>query len=235
LAVNNTFGSAKVSCVTLPFSRRNAIFAVGTPVNAEPILLQVDGEEIALPRSVNVLPNQRITIGGRKRLRWCRCVRVAEGGEVLHDGCGIRSTSLGVRHQRDPVGAERLLNAGTSGDHRLHRVDLPHHRSRKQCRAGAVREQEVRDGFVADVRGRIDARLPVTEAPINRRARHGGLLLHQFADAGEVAVRGAYRILDERWLQLWEGVSAGDGVRKRRRRLSPRPGGECGDTERGQT
>ena len=108
--------------------------------------------------------------------------------------------------------AERLLDAGTRGDERLHGVELPHHRRRKHRRPRAMGQQELGDRLVADVRGGIDAGLPVAEAPVDRGARQRRLPLDQLAHPREVAVRGADHVLDERGILLRKRIGADDRV-----------------------
>ena len=63
------------------------------------------------------------------------------------------------------------------------------------------------------MRGGIDARFPVAEAPVDRRARHRRLLFDELADAREVAVRRANGVLDEAGILLRKRVGARDRVR----------------------
>jgi DNA-binding winged helix-turn-helix (wHTH) protein/TolB-like protein len=128
---------------------------------------------------------------GGQRLGGQPIVRAFDRFQVLDDRLGAVAAGHRVTHQRDAVRSLDFLDSGRCGDVRLDRVDVAEHRRRKNRRPGAVGEEELGDFAVAHVRGRVERRLEVAEAPVVVGLGERRMKGDQFLDARDLAVRHA--------------------------------------------
>ena len=117
-------------------------------------------------RSERVLAGDRGLIRLRQRQIGVARVGVAERLEVLQHVGGGRAAGARVAEQRDAVRTAVPLHPGGRRRSSLDDVELSHHRRRVDRRPGAVGDQVFGDRPVADVRRRVDRRLPVAVSPV---------------------------------------------------------------------